>query len=272
MPYLKTNDNVDLHYEVSGSGKPLLLLPGWTCTTEFWQKNVPTLSKHFKVITLDFRGHGQSDKVFSGHRIARYAMDVKNVLDTLDVEHVTVLGWSMGAAVLWSYLELFGNHRVDSLICVDQSPAQYVQADWQWGQKACFDVETFIQTCAAIKYDPSGSAAGLVSACLHNIPTDEEAELLASEINRCPGQIRIDIMRDHTNLDWRDFIPNIKVPTLVCVARNSQVFDWHGSAWVGANIPNAQTVFFENSGHMLFWDEPEKFNQTVIDFIENIQN
>lgn len=125
----------------------------------------------------------------------------------LDVEDVTVLGWSMGASILWSYIELFGNHRISGLICVDQSPAQYTGPDWQWGQKGCYDVEMFI--------------------------------------------------------------PNIKLPTLVCVARNSNVFDWHGSAWVGENIPGAKMVFFENSGHMLFWEEPDKFNQTVAEFVKN---
>ena len=63
------------------------------------------------------------------------------------------------------------------------------------------------------------------------------------EICKCPPYVRIEIMRDHTNLDWRDFIPHINLPTLVCVARNSNVFDWHGSAWVGENIPGARTVF-----------------------------
>ena len=88
--------------------------------------------------------------------------------------------------------------------------------------------------------------------------------MLAAEANKCPPYARIEIMRDHTNLDWRDFIPHIKLPTLVCVAKKSNIFDWHGSAWVGENIPGAKTVFFEDSGHMLFWDEAEKFNKTVL--------
>ena len=74
-------------------------------------------------------------------------------------------------------------------------------------------------------------------------------------------------MRDHTNLDWRDFIPTITLPTLVCAARHSLVFDWQGNTWVGENIPGARTEFFENSGHMLFWDEPDKFNKLVGDFV-----
>ncbi len=270
MATFKTNDNVEIYYEVKGEGKTLFMLPGWTCTTNFWKKNVDELSKHFKVVCMDMRGHGESEKVMHSHRISRYAMDVKNLLDYLDLEDVTVLGWSMGASILWSYIELFGNYRIKGLVCVDQSPAQYTGPDWTWGQKGCYDVEMFIRTCYDAKYAPEESAAGLVKACLYNEPSAEEAEFLKNEICKCPPYVRIEIMRDHTNLDWRDFIPNIKLPTLVLCARHSNVFDWHGSAWVGENIEGAKIEFFENSGHMLFWDEPEKFNNVVKEFVESI--
>ncbi|MCI9163521.1 MAG: alpha/beta hydrolase [Lachnospiraceae bacterium] len=270
MATFKTNDNVEIYYEVFGQGAPLFMLPGWTCTTKFWKRNVEELSRHFQVICMDMRGHGESEKVMHSHRISRYAMDVKNLLDHLDVDHVTVLGWSMGASILWSYIELFGNHRLAGLVCVDQSPAQYTGPDWVWGQKGCYDMEMFIRTCYDIKYDPKGAAAGLVGACLYHEPTKEDADFIVEEICKCPPYVRIEIMRDHTNLDWRDFIPHINLPTLVCVARNSNVFDWHGSAWVGENIPGARTVFFEDSGHMLFWEEPEKFNRTVTEFIKGL--
>ncbi len=77
MAVFKTNDNVEIYYEVRGEGRPLFLLPGWTCTTKFWQKNVEELSKVCKVIAMDMRGHGQSEKVMHSHRISRYAMDVE---------------------------------------------------------------------------------------------------------------------------------------------------------------------------------------------------
>lgn len=267
MATFKTNDNVEIYYEIEGEGNPLLMLPGWTCTTNFWKKNVEGLAKSCQVIRMDMRAHGQSEKVMHSHRISRYAMDVKNLLDHLDLHDVTVLGWSMGAAVLWSYIELFGNHRLKGLVCVDQSPAQYTGPDWQWGQNGCYDVEMFIHTCCNIKHDPRGAAEGLAYACLHHTPTDEEVKFIADEISLCPPYVRIEIMRDHTNLDWRDFLPHIKLPTLVCVARNSAVFDWQGSTYVGEKIPGAKTVFFEDSGHMLFWEEAEKFNELVARFV-----
>lgn len=265
----KTADNVTINYLVQGSGKPLLLIPGWSCSFHFFDQNIEPLSKNFQVIAMDLRGHGDSDKPSHGYRISRFAMDIKELLDHLEVEDVTAAGWSMGASILWSYLELFGNYRISKLISIDQSPAQYFAPDWKWGQLGCYDVESFLRLCASLQYEERANAEGTVHGCMHKTPSAEEVKYLADEIMKCPAQVKIDIMRDHTNLDWRDFIPQISIPTLVCVAKQSQVFPWQGSEWVGKNIKGAQIEYFENCGHMLFWEDPEKFNRVVTEFILN---
>lgn len=84
---------------------------------------------------------------------------------------------------------------------------------------------------------------------------------------KCPANVKIEIMRDHTNLDWRDFLSYINMPNLVCIGRGSQVFPWQGSAYVGEKIKGARTEFFENCSHMLFWDEAEKFNNLIKEFV-----
>ena len=92
MPTITTNDGVQLYYEDVGEGSPLLLIPGWTCTHHFFQKKIVELAKSCRVIAPDMRAHGDSEKVAWGHRIARYAEDVKDLLEALRLEHVTVLG------------------------------------------------------------------------------------------------------------------------------------------------------------------------------------
>lgn len=63
MPTFQTNDGVEIHYRDEGHGRPLFMLPGWTCTTEFWKRNADTLAKTCRVIRMDMRAHGQSEKV-----------------------------------------------------------------------------------------------------------------------------------------------------------------------------------------------------------------
>ena len=80
MATFKTNDGVEIYYEVQGEGRPLFLLPGWTCTTKFWKYNIPELAKTCKVIAMDMRGHGQSEKVMHSHRISRLAVGTERLL------------------------------------------------------------------------------------------------------------------------------------------------------------------------------------------------
>ncbi|NOH17274.1 alpha/beta fold hydrolase [Clostridium cochlearium] len=267
MSFFKTNDNVNIYYEVKGEGKPILFISGWSCSTRFFDRNINELSKDYKIIAMDLRGHGNSEKPEHGYRISRFAKDIEEFLEYLKVEDVTAIGWSMGASILWSYIELFGNKRISKLVSIDQSPAQYIGPDWKWGQTGCYDVESFVRLCGDLTYAERQAAEGTVRACLNHEPKEDELNFLVEEIMKCPANVKIEIMRDHTNLDWRDFLPYINMPTLVCVGRKSQVFPWQGSAYVGEKIKRARIEFFENCSHMLFWDEAEKFNNLIKEFV-----
>jgi homoserine acetyltransferase len=119
-----------------------------------------------------------------------------------------------------------------------------------------------------IEYNEEGVSRGLAETCLNHKPTPKEEDFLAGEIMKCSKLAKIEIMRDHTNLDWRDFLPEINIPTLVFVGRKSQVFPWQGSKYVADVIPDSELEIFENCGHMLFWDEPQKFNKRLSEFID----
>lgn len=267
MNSFTTKDNVKINYLVKGQGKPILFIPGWGCSIGFFGKNIDVLAEDFKVIAMDLRGHGDSDKPDHGYRIARFAKDINELLQYLEVEDVTAIGWSMGASILWSYLELFGNDRISKLVSVDQSPAQYIGPDWKWGQTGCYDVESFIRLTCDLKYAERESAEGTVKGCLYKEPSNEDLKFLTDEIMKSPARVKIEIMRDHTNLDWRDFLPYITIPTLVLVAKESKVFPWEGSAYVAEKVPNSRLEFFEKAGHMLFWEHPEKFNRLIKEFV-----
>jgi pimeloyl-ACP methyl ester carboxylesterase len=271
MPTVTTNDGAEIFFNDKGESQPIILIHGWGCSHRFFLKNVDELAHSFRVIPVDLRAHGDSQKVLWGHRISRYAKDIHDLVERLELEGVVLVGWSMGAAVIWSYIELFGNEHLAGQVCVDQSPRQYYSEEWRWGQPGCYDAEALAILTVRLEYDPKGVARGLVPACFGETPPSaDDIEFLSAEIDKCPPSVRAAIMADHTHLDWRDLLPQIKLPTLVCVGRQSKVFPWEGSAFVGEHIPGATTVFFENSGHMPFYEEPEKFNQIVGKFVKSI--
>ena len=119
---ITTNDGCGLYYKEAGAGRPLVLIHGWSQSGAVFKRQLEGLSDRFRVIALDLRGHGQSDKPEYGYRIARLATDVRDFLAALDLREVTLLGWSMSCSVLWSYWDLFGPERLSKIVLVDQAP------------------------------------------------------------------------------------------------------------------------------------------------------
>ena len=121
--FVEANDGVRLYYEDTGCGKPVILIHGGGLSLGWWRKQVPALSQRFRVIAADTRGNGRSDKTPWGHRTARYAMDVRQIIETLDLDEVTLVGWSIGARTVLSYIELFRDYRLKGVVLVDEVPS-----------------------------------------------------------------------------------------------------------------------------------------------------
>ncbi len=127
MPFATTNDGVRLWYDDAGDGRPLVMIHGWGASPEFFDRNRDPLATELRVVRMAYRGHYKSDKPRWGHHIARYAKDVKDLIEYLTLEDVTLLGWSMGCSIIWSYYELFGDAHLSGVILVDQTPRQYLE-------------------------------------------------------------------------------------------------------------------------------------------------
>jgi pimeloyl-ACP methyl ester carboxylesterase len=78
-------------------------LHGFTGSSAVFSRNISTLAQHYYVVVPDLRGHGASGKPQSGYHVARLAMDLKNLIDRLNLQERTIsaIGTSLGAAILW---------------------------------------------------------------------------------------------------------------------------------------------------------------------------
>ncbi|GBQ86642.1 alpha/beta fold hydrolase [Asaia krungthepensis] len=267
MPFITASDDTRLHYREEGQGRPLVMMHGWTFSGRFFHRNVPALAEHARVITLDLRGHGESDKPDHSYRIARLAADLRDLLQALDLDDVTVLGWSIGCPIIWSYLELFGPVRLRDAIFVQQTPRQYYSSEWKHGHAACYDQAGLAETIQKLTLTPDAfDRQNLADCCASELPEEERAMLL-SEMAKSPAHARAAMMEDHTVHDWRDVLPHLKLPALMMVAEKDAVLVPEGPSWVAQNMPQCRELRFSASSHMLFIDETEKFNCAVLEFI-----
>src|SRR5580700_6690365 len=132
-----TSDGVQLSYIRQGSGRPVVLLHGWSQCAEEFKHQIGSLSARYDVIAVDQRSHGESEKVSYGLKISRLAKDLYELLTELDLNEVALLGHSMGSSVIWCYFDLFGPERLSKIILIDQSP--FLTSDPNWTQQELED-------------------------------------------------------------------------------------------------------------------------------------
>src|SRR5512139_3284543 len=114
MPKAQTN-GIELYYETQGEGQPLVLVSGLGYPLWQWHKMVPYLVEHFRVITFDNRGVGQSDKPAGPYTAQMLAADTVGLLDALDIEKAIVMGNSMGGFIAKA-MALDFSQRVNKII------------------------------------------------------------------------------------------------------------------------------------------------------------
>ncbi|MBA1394430.1 alpha/beta hydrolase, partial [Lactobacillus sp. XV13L] len=130
------NDGVRLHYYDTQSAKqPLVMLPGIGSSAQLWRKSIALFSSKFRVVVLDPRNQGRSERTYKGQRISRHAADLEQVMQRLKLTNAIGIGNSMGAANLWAYLSLYGADRFQALVDLDQPPKMVADQTWPFGFK-----------------------------------------------------------------------------------------------------------------------------------------
>ncbi len=272
--YLEMNDRAKIYYEDQGSGQPILLVHGWTCSSRFWQKNAPELAKEFRVITIDLRGHGNSSKILAGHTIDGYARDVRKIIEKLGLGDVTLVGWSLAGPVVLSYYRQFASDsRLKALGLIDATPFPFSPADWNSHSLKNYDVNGMHNAFKVYAADPLKFATTFTHNMFKEAKAPEsDLNWMSAELIKILPWIALAVYSDYLMSDYTPVLPTIKIPVIVCAA-NSNVFQKgiEMGRSLAAQIPQAHFVPFEEAGHLLFYEQPAKFNKALADFVKGIR-
>jgi pimeloyl-ACP methyl ester carboxylesterase len=123
--------NTNLHVDdTGGSGRPVVLIHGWPLSGEAFSGQVPALSAAgYRVVTYDRRGFGRSDKPLTGYKYDTLTEDLHTLLVELDLQDVTLVGFSMGGGEVARYASLYGNERLHSVVFASAVPPYLLQTD-----------------------------------------------------------------------------------------------------------------------------------------------
>ncbi|MFF7361115.1 alpha/beta fold hydrolase [Streptomyces sp. NPDC008125] len=272
---MTTSDGVRLSYRDSGGeGTPLLMLHGWGQTQEMFRYQYEGLAPSRRVVTVDFRGHGRSEKPHHGYRIARLARDVRELVEHLGLERFDALGWSMGVSVWWSFIDQYGTGGIRRFIAVDQ-PAAVAAVPWMTPDEqrdcgAIFDVPGLLELGAALA-GPDGDRVrhDFVRGMFSGDTDPEILAFVAQEITSTPAHAGVPLLFDHCAQDWRDVLHRIDVPSLVIGCDGSHV-DPASQRFVADAVPDARLHIFPvsvASSHFPFLENPPAFNAVVDKFL-----
>ncbi|WP_299491862.1 alpha/beta hydrolase [uncultured Shewanella sp.] len=276
--YFKTSDGVTLHYleakrSETDPGETLLLLPGGGLSADIFQQQITVFSQHYRVISLDKRGHGQSEKVDFGYRVSRYAHDLHDLLTALSLSNVTIVAHSMGAAMVYDYIDLFGHQSIKKLIIVDEPAALLVNPAWSDNEKQQYGT---IYQAAELHGLTNGFLEDNTNALKQNIvnamTTPHATSAQKNFILGCmaiPGSAASQLYLNNICQDFRDVLKKLTLPVLFITGRAS-LHPWQSHQWMHEQVPNSELFIFEEQqggNHFMMVENPEQFNQVVLDFI-----
>ncbi len=263
--YIEVAPGIELHFWDTGSGPPLVMVPGWTFTADVFTHQIRDFSKDHRVIAIDPRSQGRSSKTATGNDYATHAADLKVLIETLDLTNIALVGWSSGAAETLGYIRLAGLERVRAHVDIDLPPkllSTDEENDWVEGPLA--DISAGIMAMT-----PRASLREVVRWYTENVMVQralapEELDWIVAQSETTPQWAAIAL---YCYLMFADYRPEVTLldgarPSLFVVAEH-----WADTArpYIEGQWPNASVEAL--GGHMMFWEHPEKFNALLREFL-----
>lgn len=260
MPKKRIGD-IDIYYEMTGEGEPLLLIHGLGSSTRGWVTQVPEFSKKYQVITIDLRGHGKTDKPKGPYSMAMFAKDIVNFLKSLEVGPIHVLGISLGGSIAFQLTIDYPN-TVKSQIIVNASPGLSMG---KFKMKFEFFKRTFIVRLVGMK-----KMGEVLAPRLFIKPEQEELrKMLIEQWAENDKRAYLNAMKTFKGWSVLDRLHTIKCPTLV-IGSDEDYTPTSIKEEYTALIPNAKLVVIEDARHAVTIEKPDEFNTIVMDFLSKL--
>lgn len=287
--FLTTSDGVKIHYLEAGKAKivgtglesasppadavvtrgsvslekqrkvpAILFVPGWTMPAWIWQKQIDYFSSDYRVVSMDPRSQGESSKSDEGDYPAARARDIKAVVDRLELSPVVIVGWSLAVTEIASYVEQFGTSSLAGVVLVDgiaggMSPESFMR---------------FITFLDQMQSEREKKTGDFVRSMFRKPQPEEYLQRLIKASLETPTDTAIALTVSGFTTDNRPALAKIDKPTLIVTTKGSfgELY-----AEMHKSIRGSRLESFDDAGHALFVDDPDKFNGLLEDFLVDLR-
>ena len=265
--FIKIEPNIHLHIRDWGQGKTIVFLPGWPLSHEMYEYQFTQLPKQgYRCIGITQRGFGKSSKPWGEYNYDIFADDLKKVLETLNLHDVTLAGHSMGGAIALHYMARHKGERVSKLALFGAAAPSFTKRpNFPFGIDSAA-VDDFIKACytdraklnedfGKIFFRDENAVSATLSEWFHNMGMEASAHATAA----CLTALR--------DSDLRGDLSSINVPAAIFHSTLDKICPIQLAEAMVKGIKGAKLIRFENSGHGLFYEEKDKFNEELMNFV-----
>jgi len=261
---------IQLHLMETGNpnGRPIIFIHGFSQSGRAWSRQLHSeLSEDYRLVAMDLRGHGLSDKPQEGYSDSNlWADDIHGAIHALDLANPILCGWSYGPIVILDYIRHYGDSGVGGLV--------FVGGITKLGSDEALSVITpeFLNLVPGFfsrdAEESVQSLESLLRLCFAREISTEDLSLMLGYNVSVPPYVRQALFS--RSFDNDDLLPRIKKPVLItqgvldAVVRPAAV-DQHK-----AGIAHARIEMIENAGHAPFWDDSATFNRLLREFAESL--
>ena len=261
---------VQLHVAETGNrqGRPILFIHGVSQCCLQWNLQMNSgLADMHRLVALDMRGHGLSDKPHDAYNDSKlWADDVNAVIQTLNLDHPVLSGWSYGPLVFLDYIRHYGEDQIGGL--------QFVGGVTKLGSEEAMSVLTpeFLSVVPQFLSTDSETSVcgleGLLRLCFAREPSVSERYLMLGYNVSVPPYVRQGLFSRSFSND--DLLPKIRKPVLITHGVADAIVKCAAVDQHKAAMPHAQVQLMENIGHAAFWDDAAGFNERLHAFCESL--
>ena len=262
MSYIQTSDGIRLRISDRGRGAPaIVLVHGWKGSHRLWDLATARLQSSHRVVAFDLRGMGESDKPGTDYNFDELAGDLAAVIDSLGLDDVVLVGWSMGTTVALRYLER-NPAGVRGLVIVNGPLRLTRTTDFP---HAMTRNELAGHLRRLRERWPAGEREFQAQTVLD--PDPALIDWLYSIALQTPLDVVLRTVEHQSRLDMRPALESLSIPVLAVYSSHDPYYPPSLAHDIAARAQNGRALIFDRSAHCIPIEEPDRFCDAVTQFV-----